>query len=60
MMPRWLVWITYLMGLGLIIGAGAYRTLRLGFPICVLVASILILRKSLRDGEDSICRTNKC
>jgi hypothetical protein len=54
-MPRWLVWLTYLMGLVLLIGGASLRYLRLGFPIWVLVVSIFILRASAQriDDEDS-------
>lgn len=50
-MPRWMVWLTYLMALGLIIGAGANRWLRLGFPFWVLIVSLFILWGSLRWQE---------
>jgi hypothetical protein len=45
-MPRWLVWLTYLMGLVLLIGGASLRPLRLGFPIWVFVVSLFILRVS--------------
>jgi hypothetical protein len=51
-MPRWMVWLTYIMGLGLLIGAGANRWLRLGFLIWVLVVSLFILWGSLQRKED--------
>jgi hypothetical protein len=51
-MPRWLVWLTYLMALGLLIGAGADRNLRFGFPLWVLVVSLFILWGSLQRKED--------
>ena len=37
-MPRWLVWLTYLMAQVLLIGGASLRPLRLGFPIWVLVS----------------------
>ena len=54
-MPRWLVWLTYLMALVLLIGGASLRPLRLGFPIWVLVVSLFILRASAQriDDEDS-------
>jgi hypothetical protein len=54
-MPRWLVWLTYLMALVLLIGGASLRPLRLGFPIWVLVVSFFILRASAQriDDEDS-------
>ena len=54
-MPRWLVWLTYLMGIVLLIGGASLRYLRLGFPIWVFVVSIFILRASAQriDDEDS-------
>jgi hypothetical protein len=51
-MPRWLVWLTYVMALGLVVGAGANRALRLGFPIWVFVVSLLILRASFQKMEN--------
>ncbi|NIM95317.1 MAG: hypothetical protein GTO18_16600 [Anaerolineales bacterium] len=47
-MPRWLTWLTYLVALGLLIGAGTHRILRIAFPIWVLIVSIFILWGSLR------------
>jgi hypothetical protein len=51
-MPRWLVWLTYVMALGLVVGAGSNRTLRLGFPIWVFVTSLFILRASAQQGDE--------
>ena len=54
-MPRWLVWLTYLIALVLLIGGPSLRFLRLGFPIWVLVVSLFILRASAQrnDNEDN-------
>lgn len=54
-MPRWLIWLTYLMALVLLIGGASFRSLRLGFPLWVFVVSLLILRASAQriDDEDS-------
>ena len=51
-MPRWMVWLTYLMALGLLIGAGADRNLRFGFPLWVFVVSLFLLRNIRQTGED--------
>ena len=51
-MPRWLIWLTYLMALGLIIGGGLHRALRLSFPVWVLIVSLLILWRELRKIDD--------
>jgi hypothetical protein len=51
-MPRWLVWFTYLMALVLLIGGGSLRLLRLGFPIWVLIVSLFILRASSQKVEN--------
>ena len=51
-MPRWLVWLTYLMALVLLIGGASLRTLRLGFPIWVLVVSLYVLRASAQRVEE--------
>jgi hypothetical protein len=55
LMPRWLVWLTYVMAMGLLLGAGTNRTLRLGFPIWVFVVSLFLLRASAQrvDHEES-------
>ena len=47
LMPRWLVFLTYLLAVALIIGAEASMWLTLAFPVWVLVVSILFL---FRDG----------
>jgi hypothetical protein len=55
-MPRWLIWLTYLMALVLLIGGASFRSLRLGFPLWVFVVSLFILRASAQridDDEDS-------
>ncbi|MDH3678355.1 MAG: hypothetical protein OEV40_00245 [Acidimicrobiia bacterium] len=44
MMPRWLIWVTYLVGLALLIVGPAVRESRLVLPLWVLIVSILILR----------------
>jgi hypothetical protein len=51
-MPRWLIWLTYLMALVLLIGGASLRPLRLGFPIWVLVVSLFILRASAQRVEN--------
>ena len=51
-MPRWMVWITYLIALVLLIGGASLRPLRLGFPIWVLVVSLFILRASAQRVEN--------
>jgi len=43
-MPRWLVWLTFLIALVLLVGGPSLRLLRLGFPIWVFVVSLFILR----------------
>ena len=45
-MPRWLVWLTYLIGVVLLIGGPSLRVLRLGFPVWVFVVSLFLLRES--------------
>lgn len=50
-MPRWMIWLTYIMALVLLIGGASLRTLRLGFPIWVFVVSLFILRASRRRTE---------
>jgi hypothetical protein len=55
-MPRWLIWLTNLMGLVLLIGGPSLRVLRLGFPIWVFVVSLFILRASTQrvvDDDDN-------
>lgn len=47
LMPRWLVFLTYLLAVALIIGAEASMWLTLAFPVWVLVVSVLFL---FRDG----------
>ena len=58
-MPRWLVWLTFLMALVLLLGGPSLRLLRLGFPIWVLVVSLFILRVKDQgaDDEDSDATT---
>lgn len=51
-MPRWLVWLSYLMGLVLLIGGASLRPLRLGFPIWVFVVSLFILRINTKKIDD--------
>ena len=51
-MPRWLVWLTYLIGLVLLIGGPSLRVLRLGFPVWVFVVSLFILRVTSLVAED--------
>jgi hypothetical protein len=51
-MPRWMIWITYLIALVLLIGGASLRPLRLGFPIWVFVVSLLILRASFQKMEN--------
>ncbi|MGI9594588.1 MAG: hypothetical protein ACR2QK_00425, partial [Acidimicrobiales bacterium] len=51
-MPRWLVWVTYLLSLTLLFGGASIRSLRLVFPIWVLVVSLLILRIHGRLADD--------
>lgn len=53
-MPRWMVWLTYLFALGMIIGASGNRVIRFGFPIWVLVVSLFILWGSLRKTDDEV------
>ena len=43
-MPRWLVYLSFGLGLVLLIGGGALRSLRLVFPVWVFVVSLIILR----------------
>ena len=43
-MPRWLVYLSFGLGLVLLIGGGALRPLRLVFPVWVFVVSLIILR----------------
>ena len=52
-MPRWMVWLTYLVALVLLIGGASLRLLRLGFPIWVLVVSLFILQVSLQNVVDN-------
>jgi hypothetical protein len=54
-MPRWLVWLTFLLALVLLVGGPSLRLLRLGFPIWVFVVSLFILRFSEQsvDNEDN-------
>jgi hypothetical protein len=54
-MPRWLVWLTFLLAVVLLLGGASFRELRLGFPIWVFVVSLFILRVKDRgiDDEDS-------
>ena len=54
-MPRWLVWLTFLMAVVLLLGGASFRELRLGFPIWVFVVSLFILRVKDQgvDNEDS-------
>jgi hypothetical protein len=40
------------MALGLVVGAGSNRPLRLGFPIWVFVVSLFILRASAQQGDE--------
>ena len=51
-MPRWLVWLTFLMALVLLLGGPSFRELRLGFPIWVFVVSLFILRIKDEPGDD--------
>ena len=51
-MPRWLIWLTYLMALVLLIGGATLRPLRLGFPIWVFMVNLFILRISAQRAED--------
>lgn len=51
-MPRWLIWLTYLMALVMLIGGVSIRPLRIGFPIWVLVVSLFILRASSQKFEE--------
>lgn len=45
-MPRWMIWLTYLMALVMLISGASLRQLRLGFSIWVFVVSLFILRPS--------------
>ena len=51
-MPRWLVWLTFLMALVLLLGGPSLRLLRLGFPIWVFVVSLFILRVKDQGADD--------
>lgn len=51
-MPRWLVWLTYLSALILLVGGASLRVFRLGFPVWVFVVSVLILRISTQKFEE--------
>jgi len=54
-MPRWLVWLTFLIAVVLLVGGPSLRVLRLGFPVWVFVVSLFILRfseQSVDDEED--------
>ena len=51
-MPRWLIWLTYLMALVLLIGGPSFRPFRLGFPLWVFVVSLFILRASAQKKGD--------
>ncbi len=59
-MPRWLVVLTYLGAVVLLIGGPSLGTLRMAFPLWVLIASIVILvvhhRATAADGD---LRTNE-
>ena len=54
-MPRWLVWLTFLGALVLLLGGASFRPFRLGFPTWVFVVSLFILRVKEQsvDNEDS-------
>ncbi len=43
-MPRWIVWLTYVLAVVMLVGGGSLRPLRLVFPVWVLVVSIPLLR----------------
>ena len=51
-MPRWLVWLTYAIALGFLLGAGNYRELRLAFPLWVFVVSLYLLRANKQVQEE--------
>ena len=51
-MPRWLVWLTFLLALVLLVGGPSLRLLRLGFPIWVFVVSLFILRVKDQGADD--------
>jgi hypothetical protein len=50
-MPRWLVYLTYLLGLGMLIAFGRSLWLLLNFPVWVLIVSVTILITNLRPKE---------
>ena len=50
-MPRWLVWVTFLLAVVLLLGGASFRVLRLGFPIWVFVVSIFILRIKAQSAD---------
>lgn len=43
-MPKWIVWLTFIMALTLLIGGPSLRWLRMGFPLWVFVISLFLLR----------------
>lgn len=50
-MPRWIVLLSYGLGLALLVGADAFRELRLLFPVWVLVVSLALLRSNRSTDE---------
>ncbi|EHB55801.1 hypothetical protein MycrhDRAFT_2995 [Mycolicibacterium rhodesiae JS60] len=46
LMPRWLVYVSYLLAVALLIGSDISMWLTLGFPIWVLVVSLLLLSRA--------------
>jgi hypothetical protein len=43
LMPRWLVWVTYLAAVVLLLAGDASMWMTLAFPVWVLVVSLLLL-----------------
>lgn len=58
-MPRWAVWVTYGSSLSLLIAGPTVRIFRLGFPLWVVVVSVLLLRRQRRspDADDPLVAT---
>ena len=56
-MPKWIVWLTFIMALTLLIGGPSLRWLRMGFPLWVLVISLFLLRagqgKMIHEEDDA-------
>jgi hypothetical protein len=51
-MPRWLVWLTYVLSLVLLFGGASVRPLRIVFPVWVLIVSVFVLRATEPLGHD--------